>query len=115
MLRGLRKSLGWNQKRLAQKAGIDQATISRVESGQLSHLRSDALDRLATVTGVTTDFLLQRSPDASDAEWEQQQRMLFVRLEGLDPERRRQLYDYAIFLEEQQRQKEEADENTTPE
>lgn len=57
-----RKNL--NQKELAEVTGLTQATISRVEAGQVNQLRSDALRNLAIALDVSIDSLL----DLSDSE-----------------------------------------------
>jgi transcriptional regulator with XRE-family HTH domain len=54
----LRMKLGINQKQLAEASGITQATISRIESGKVKELRSEALLRLARALGVTMEYLL---------------------------------------------------------
>jgi transcriptional regulator with XRE-family HTH domain len=57
----LREQLGMNQKQLAQRSGIAQATISRIESEQVKELKSEALIRLAKALGVTVDFLVGKT------------------------------------------------------
>ena len=57
----LRNKRGMSQSELADAADLTQATISRIESGQVSELRSDALMRLAVSLKVTMDFLSGRT------------------------------------------------------
>jgi transcriptional regulator with XRE-family HTH domain len=76
VVRQLRRALGWNQKRLAEESSVAQGTISRVENGQLTQLKSDTLDRIATATGVTVDFLLERRTSESADEWDERSRNL---------------------------------------
>ena len=54
----LRKRNNMNQKELSIASGITQATISRIESGQVNELRSANLSRLAKALGVSIDCLL---------------------------------------------------------
>jgi len=39
----LREKRGMNQKQVSDASGITQATISRIESGQVKQLKSEAL------------------------------------------------------------------------
>jgi len=55
LMRQIRKL---SQSELAKKSGLSQATISRLEAGRISQLKSDAIIRLARALWVTTDFLL---------------------------------------------------------
>jgi len=54
----LRLKRKMNQKQLAKKAGIAQATISRIESGQVKGLRIESLKRLAEALDVPIDYLV---------------------------------------------------------
>jgi transcriptional regulator with XRE-family HTH domain len=53
----LRQKLGWNQATLAQKSGITQATISRIESGKVTQPKMNQLHKLADALGATIDYL----------------------------------------------------------
>jgi ribosome-binding protein aMBF1 (putative translation factor) len=57
-----RRELHWTQKQLAEKAGIGQAVISRIERGRLSPT-IDTYARLATALGFTPNFQPGRWPD----------------------------------------------------
>lgn len=65
-LKLLREERGMNQSELAEASGVNQATISRIESGEMHQLKSDALKRLARVLGVTIDSLLDFELPLSD-------------------------------------------------
>jgi len=54
-----REKLGINQAQLAEASDISQATISRIESGQVKEMRPQSLKRLADALGVTVDYLVQ--------------------------------------------------------
>ena len=54
----MREIRGLSQSELAKKSGLSQATISRLESGKMEQLKSDAIIRLAKALDMTTDFLL---------------------------------------------------------
>ncbi len=53
-----RKSKQMSQKQLALASDLTQATISRLESGQIDQLKSDALQRIARALGKSVDTLM---------------------------------------------------------
>jgi transcriptional regulator with XRE-family HTH domain len=53
----LRRRAGLSQSALAQSAGVDTMTISRIESGQKKRLELETAARLARVFGTTLDQL----------------------------------------------------------
>lgn len=55
-----RKKLNLNQKELADKCGITEATLSRYENG-LREPKSEIVVKMADVLNVTTDYLLGRN------------------------------------------------------
>jgi transcriptional regulator with XRE-family HTH domain len=61
-LRALREERGWSQLRLADEAGVRQATISLLESGKVRRLDTEVLDRLAAALRVTPLDLLANEP-----------------------------------------------------
>lgn len=56
---GARRSAGLSQRQLAEKAGIPQPTIARIESGKQMP-RADTLDRLLRACGWELDMTLRR-------------------------------------------------------
>jgi transcriptional regulator with XRE-family HTH domain len=54
----LRRRMDLSQHALADKAGVDVMTISRLERGTKKRLEVEPLARLAHALGVTTDHLL---------------------------------------------------------
>lgn len=56
-----RKILGITQMELAIASDVTQATISRLESGEVLELRSEGLKRLAAALGVTVDYLIGKT------------------------------------------------------
>jgi transcriptional regulator with XRE-family HTH domain len=56
----LRRRMALSQHGLADKAGVDVMTISRLERGDKKRLEVEPLARLAEALGVTTDYLLGR-------------------------------------------------------
>ncbi len=56
-VKSLRKMRGISQNQLAKKVGVKQATLSRLEAGLAKQMKSEALARVATALGVTTDYL----------------------------------------------------------
>lgn len=64
-----RKRLGLTQQQLAERTGIQQTLISRLERGANSNPHADVLKRLAIALQCSTDWLLgmyDDSPDASE-------------------------------------------------
>ena len=62
-LRALREERGWSQLRLADEAGVRQATVSLLESGKVRRLDTEVLDRLAAALKVTPlDLLANERP-----------------------------------------------------
>lgn len=45
-LRTARKRRGWDQQTLAERSSIDQATISRIESGKTTNPSNDTVQKL---------------------------------------------------------------------
>ncbi len=64
----LRRQLGMTQKDLADKAGIAQATISRIERGVLRQPKLDVLKHLAEALLVTVDYLTDRTEEMSESD-----------------------------------------------
>ena len=108
----LREDLHLNQKQLADASGVTQDTISRLESGAVKQLKSDALSRLAQALGVSVEYLLRKQEpytrtlvtiDKKDG------RSIFHTTDpvlnrilrcyqAMNKPRRRQLMEYAVFL-----------------
>lgn len=63
-LRGLRKSQGWSQGRLAQKIGADLQRISKYERGVIWPTM-ELMVRIAKVFDVTVDFLIRDDTKAA--------------------------------------------------
>jgi transcriptional regulator with XRE-family HTH domain len=62
-LRAVRRRLGVSQVELAEKSGVEQQSISRVECNERLYMRSDVLARLVKALGVSADELLGTEPD----------------------------------------------------
>jgi len=62
-LRAVRRRLGVSQVELAEKSGVEQQSISRVERNERLYMRSDVLARLVKALGVSADELLGTEPD----------------------------------------------------
>jgi transcriptional regulator with XRE-family HTH domain len=58
MLRSLREVRGWDQRTLAEHAGIDRSIISRLERGTQQDLKVSILVAIARAFDVSTDTLI---------------------------------------------------------
>ena len=63
-LKELREAKGWTQSQLAERSGVNQGTISKIESGKTGGIDFDNLERLADALGVDAGFLIvhERAP-----------------------------------------------------
>lgn len=97
----LRLKLGWKQVTLANKSGIPQATISRIESGGVSQPKMGQLQKLAEALGTTIDYLAGDSAQMSfdDLQKDRQAQVVFRGWGKLSENQKRQLADFARFLE----------------
>lgn len=104
----LRERLGMNQKELADKSGIAQATISRIEAGSVSQLKSEALKRLAAALNVTVDYLIgktdQLTPDDVVAA-DPQAKTIFRGYDRLSGSGKKQVAEFVRFLQQQEKEK----------
>lgn len=48
----------WDQKTLAQRSGVDQATISRIESGDTANPSNDTVKKLEETLGLKRGSLV---------------------------------------------------------
>jgi transcriptional regulator with XRE-family HTH domain len=104
-VRRLREKRGMNQKQLAEASNITQATISRIESGQVKELKSEALKRLASALGVTVDYLVDKTSQLTLNDLVQSDptaRYILQGYEKLSATGREQLRNFVRFLEEQE-------------
>src|SRR5207245_6013794 len=82
-------------------SGITQATISRIESGQVEELKSESLKSLATALGVTVDYLVGRTDrqSASDiADADPAAKRLLEKYEALSPVGRHTIREFVDFV-----------------
>ena len=59
----MRASRRMSLRELAERTGVKAQNISRVETGDRKHVRSDTLERFAEALKCTTDYLLGRTDD----------------------------------------------------
>lgn len=62
-LAALRKAKGLTQAQLAEKSGVPQGTISRMETGQTGGVDLANLEKLANALGVAAGFLIVHEPE----------------------------------------------------
>ena len=105
VLRAQREKLNMNQRQLARASGITPATISRLESGQVKELKSEALKRLADALNVTVDYLVGRTEHLTPDDVIRLDPLLeyiFHVYEKLSFKRREELMNFVRFLYEQE-------------
>jgi len=103
-----REKKGMNQKQLAEASGITQATISRIESGDVEQVKSEALRKLAEALGVTVDYLVGKTDKLSPNDVlrsDPTAKYIFRGYEKLSATEREQLKNFVRFLEEQDKKK----------
>lgn len=61
-LKQVRKAQGLTQHALAEKAGVSQSTIARLETGSLRNATLDMIERLAEALGVNASVLIDHRP-----------------------------------------------------
>jgi transcriptional regulator with XRE-family HTH domain len=83
VVRQYRERAGLTQAQLAERAGLADATISRVERGRL-HPSADLIGKLASALGVTVDDLLRRRSPPRDPKVRASVARLVAAVEGLD-------------------------------
>ena len=54
---------GMSQRELAERTGLKVQHISRVETGERTHVRSDTLQRFAEALDCSADYLLGRTDE----------------------------------------------------
>ena len=59
----MRAGRGMSLRELAERTGLKAQNISRVETGERKHVRSDTLQRLAEALDCSADYLLGRTDD----------------------------------------------------
>lgn len=103
-----REERDMTQAQLAKKSGLTQATISRIESGEVQQLKSEAIKALAGALGVTADFLVGDMPrmtfdDSLRADSTVQ--AIFRGYEKLSEDKRKQIMQFVEFLLESEKTK----------
>lgn len=68
-IRQRREALGLTQKALADKTGMRQNIISRLEHGDTPNPGADVLKRLAIALRVSIDWLVELYDEPPDASW----------------------------------------------
>ena len=107
-IRVKREEKGLTQKELAHKCGLTQATISRLESGEVKQLKTEAIKALAKALGVTTDFLVGDMPKMSFDDTlraDDTAQIIFRGYEKLPEDKRQQVREFVEFLIRQERAK----------
>ena len=92
---------GLKQAELAEKSGLTQATISRIESGEIEHLRADKIKKLAKALDVTVDFLvgnIERMSFDDTLKADETAQIIFRGYEKLTEDQRQSVKEYVDFL-----------------
>jgi transcriptional regulator with XRE-family HTH domain len=99
----LRLKLGWKQVTLAKKAEIPQATVSRIERGQVSQPKMGQLRKLAEALGTTIDYLAGDSVQMSFDDFlrDKQAQVVFRGWGKLSAAQKEQLSNLVRFFEQE--------------
>ena len=65
---------GISQRELAERTGLKVQNISRIETDQRAHVRSDTLRRLAEALGCSTDYLVGLAEASVPPRWRRRPR-----------------------------------------
>jgi transcriptional regulator with XRE-family HTH domain len=108
----LRQKLGWNQATLAQKSGITQATISRIESGKVIQPKIGQLRKLADTLEATIDYLAGDSIQMSFDDFlkDKQAQVVFRGWGSLSVAQKQQLAGLVRYFEQETSKEEQKDE-----
>jgi transcriptional regulator with XRE-family HTH domain len=98
-IRKIREELGLSQEQLAGRVGTAQSTISQLEQGERNPSYK-TLRSLANALGVSVSYLLG---EADVEELSDEEELLFREYRGLSDDARRQLREYARFLQQVKR------------
>ena len=107
-IKQLREKKGMNQKQLAEKAKMTRATISRIETGQVKEVKSEALKKLAVALGVTVDFLVGQSEEMSADDMiiaDDQIKNVMSDMYSLGPNPRQEVEDFVRYLLEKEKKR----------
>ncbi|MED1950484.1 helix-turn-helix domain-containing protein [Brevibacillus centrosporus] len=66
-IKALREKENWSQVHLAERLGINNSVLSRIESGEKKHVEDYLISKAADVFDVSTDYLHGRTNDPSPA------------------------------------------------
>jgi transcriptional regulator with XRE-family HTH domain len=60
-IKQVRKKVGWSQQKLAEKAGLSLAVITKIEQGVAKRPSIQTMMKLADALGISLDELVGRS------------------------------------------------------
>lgn len=78
----LREKRNWSQIQLAEKLGIHNTVLSRIESGEKKSVDHHLISKAADVFEVTTDFLLGKTDNPAPS-WVSEEHTPYFDLQGL--------------------------------
>lgn len=96
-----REEKGMTQVDLAKASDLTQATISRIESGEVTQVRSENLKKLSQALGVTIDFLVGKSLKMGIEETiaaNPTAHAIFRGLESLPEDKKEEVQNYVNYL-----------------
>ena len=62
-IKRLREKKGWNQTELANRSGVTQSLLSKIEKGSRPNPTMESVRHLAYALGCTTDYLVGMHED----------------------------------------------------
>lgn len=97
-----REKKGWNQKQLAEETNLTQATISRIESGEIVESRTATLFSLMMSLGVSAEYLSGDVKEDTSYDIllrsDENAALLLKSYQKLSPQGKEQLTDFVRFL-----------------
>ncbi|MFY0544722.1 helix-turn-helix domain-containing protein [Brevibacillus sp. H7] len=102
-IRVLREKREWTQIQLAEKLGIHNTVLSRVESGEKKSVDDSLISKAADIFEVSTDFLLGKTDDPAPSKKKSErdphdEHISFFDLEGLSEEEIEEVKKHIEFL-----------------
>ncbi len=104
-IRSLRQKRRWSQFDLARVSGVDQGTISRLETNNQGDTRIDTLVRISRALGVPTDELFVPAEPLEEEPTDPQLNVMMNLIDDMDENERAQAEMFLRFVLYQRRKR----------